>query len=134
LRATRFRYVIKWGYWPGHPNAYRERHASHCCLALFDRAVTAILWQVYLTTGSSHRLVYIYLFPVILIAALYNGRLAVFCTAIAMACADYFLQAPPYSFANDNPLEYGDLICFRTFGGHGDQVYPCINTATHKKF
>jgi K+-sensing histidine kinase KdpD len=75
-------------------------------------AVTAILWQVNLTTGGSHRLVYIYLFPVALIAALYNGRLAVFCTVMAMACADYFLQEPLYSFANDNPLEYGDLICF----------------------
>jgi K+-sensing histidine kinase KdpD len=75
-------------------------------------AVTAILWQVNLTTGGSHRLVYIYLFPVALIAALYNGRLAVLCTATAMVCADYFLQEPLYSFANDNPLEYGDLICF----------------------
>jgi K+-sensing histidine kinase KdpD len=73
-------------------------------------AVTAILWQVYLTTGSAPRLVYIYLFPVILIAALYNGRLAVLC--MAMACADYFLQEPLYSFANDNPREYGDLVCF----------------------
>ena len=75
-------------------------------------AVTAILWRLTLTTGSSHALVYIYLFPVALIAALYNGRLAVFCTAMAMACADYFLQEPLYSFANDNPLEYGDLVCF----------------------
>jgi K+-sensing histidine kinase KdpD len=75
-------------------------------------AVTAVLWQVHLTTGGSNGLVYIYLFPVALIAALYNGRLAVFCTVMAMACADYFLQEPLYSFANDNLLEYGDLICF----------------------
>jgi K+-sensing histidine kinase KdpD len=75
-------------------------------------AVTAILWQVNLTTGGSHRLVYLYLFPVALVAALYNGRLAVLCAATAMACADYFLQEPLYSLANDNPLEYGDLICF----------------------
>jgi hypothetical protein len=34
------------------------------------------------------------------------------CTAIALVSADYFLQEPLYSFANDNPLEYGDLICF----------------------
>jgi K+-sensing histidine kinase KdpD len=74
--------------------------------------VTAILWQVSLTTDSPHHLVYIYLFPVALIAALYDGRLAVLCTAMAMLCADYFLQEPLYSFASDNPLEYGDLICF----------------------
>jgi K+-sensing histidine kinase KdpD len=81
---------------------------SLCLIA----AVTAILWQVNLITGGSYRLVYIYLFPVALIAALYNGRLAVFCTAMAMVCADYFLQEPLYSFANNNPLEYGDLVCF----------------------
>jgi K+-sensing histidine kinase KdpD len=73
-------------------------------------AVTAILWQINLSTSGSHRLVYFYLFPVALIAALYNGRLAVLCTAIALVCADYFLQEPLYSLANDNPLEYGDLI------------------------
>jgi hypothetical protein len=44
-------------------------------------AVTAILWQIKLTTGGSYGLVYIYLFPVILIAALYNGRLALLSTA-----------------------------------------------------
>jgi K+-sensing histidine kinase KdpD len=75
-------------------------------------AVTAILWQVNLTTDGSHHLVYIYLFPVALIAALYNGRFALLCAAMAMVCADYFLQEPLYSFANDNPLEYGDLVCF----------------------
>jgi hypothetical protein len=26
--------------------------------------------------------------------------------------ADFFLQAPQYSFVNDNPLEYGDLFAF----------------------
>ena len=75
-------------------------------------AVTAILWQLKLATGGSHRLVYIYLFPVILIAAVYTGRLAVLSAAIAIFCADFFLQDPLYSFANDNPLEYGDLIVF----------------------
>jgi len=40
-------------------------------------AVTAILWQFKLSTGEdSYHLIYIYLFPVTLIAALYNGRLA----------------------------------------------------------
>jgi K+-sensing histidine kinase KdpD len=82
-------------------------------------AVTAILWQVSLSTGGSHRLVYFYLFPVALIAALYNGRLAVLCTAIALVCADYFLQEPLYSLANDNSLEYGDLIWFAVLAAAG---------------
>jgi K+-sensing histidine kinase KdpD len=75
-------------------------------------AVTAILWQLYLTTGPSHHLIYLYLFPVALIAALYNGRLALLSAAIALLCADYFLQAPLYSLANHDPLEYGDLFVF----------------------
>jgi K+-sensing histidine kinase KdpD len=74
--------------------------------------VTAVLWQLNLATGSSHHLIYIYLFPVALIAALYNGRVALFSTAIAMVCADYFLQEPLFSLANDNPREYGDLFVF----------------------
>lgn len=74
--------------------------------------VTAILWQLKLTAGGSDRLIYVYLFPVALVAALYNGRLAVLCTAMALVCADYFLQEPIYSLTNDNPLEYGDLVCF----------------------
>lgn len=75
-------------------------------------AVTALLWQVNTTSEGSHALIYIYLFPVALIAALYNGRLAVLATAIALVCADYFLQEPIYSLANDNPREWGDLVCF----------------------
>ncbi|HEV3160719.1 MAG TPA: DUF4118 domain-containing protein [Xanthobacteraceae bacterium] len=75
-------------------------------------AVTALLWQVNQTAAGSHALVYIYLFPVTLIAALYNGRVAVLSVAMALVCADYFLQEPLYSLANDNPREYGDLICF----------------------
>jgi K+-sensing histidine kinase KdpD len=74
--------------------------------------VTALLWQINQTAAGSHALVYIYLFPVALIAALYNGRVAVLSAAVALACADYFLQEPLYSFANDNPREYGDLFCF----------------------
>jgi K+-sensing histidine kinase KdpD len=74
-------------------------------------AVTAILWHINLTAGS-RSLVYIYLLPVALIAAVYNGRLAVLCAAVAIICADLFLQRPLYSLANDNPREYGDLIYF----------------------
>jgi len=75
-------------------------------------AVTAILWRLNSTAAGSYHLVYFYLFPVALIAALYNGRLALLATALALICADYFLQKPLYIFGNDNPLEYGDLFVF----------------------
>jgi len=75
-------------------------------------SATAILWRVELAGTGTHHLVYLYLLPVALIAVLYTGRLAMLCAAAAMVFADYFLQAPIYSLANDNPLEWGDLICF----------------------
>ena len=75
-------------------------------------AVTAVLWRISSTAAGSYNLVYIYLFPVALIAALYNGRLALLGTAIALICADYFLQKPLYVLGSDNPLEYGDLFVF----------------------
>jgi K+-sensing histidine kinase KdpD len=53
--------------------------------------VTAILWHINLTTAGSQSLVYIYLIPVILIAAAYNGRVAILCAAVAIVCADLFL-------------------------------------------
>lgn len=75
-------------------------------------AVTAILWLLNTNAGGHYRLVYIYLFPVALIAAMYNGRLAVLSAVVALFCADFFLQDPIYSLANDNPREYGDLFVF----------------------
>ncbi len=75
-------------------------------------AVTAVLWLLKLGSGDHHHLVYVYLFPVALIAGFYSGRLAVLSVVTALLCADYFLQEPLYSLANDNPREYGDLFCF----------------------
>ena len=75
-------------------------------------AVTAILLQLRLAADSSPHLIYIYLFPVTLIAALYNGRLAVLSAVIALLCADFFLEDRLYSFVDDKPLEYGDLFVF----------------------
>ena len=75
-------------------------------------AITAVLWRVNAIVAGSHHLVYLYLFPVALIAALYNGRLALLATAIALISADYFLQKPLYILGSDNPLEYGDLFVF----------------------
>jgi K+-sensing histidine kinase KdpD len=75
-------------------------------------AVTAVLWRISATAPGTYNLVYIYLFPVALIAALYNARLALLATAIALISADYFLQKPLYVLGSDNPLEYGDLFVF----------------------
>src|SRR5215470_7442669 len=75
-------------------------------------AVTAILWRIRVTVGGSHQFVYFYLFPVIWIRILFSDALAAMCAAIASVLANYFLQDPLYSLYNDNPLEYGDLVCF----------------------
>jgi len=75
-------------------------------------AVTAILWRIKLTVGGSHQFVYFYLFPVIWIRILFSDALAALSAAIASVLANYFLQDPQYSFHNNNPLEYGDLVCF----------------------
>lgn len=74
-------------------------------------AVTLPLWYVKLTALTPHHLVYFYLLPLVLIALLYGSRLAILSTLLAVFCGDYFLQDPLYSLANDNPLEYGDLLC-----------------------
>ncbi len=75
-------------------------------------AVTAVLWRLSSATAGSYHLVYIFLFPVALIAARYNGWLALLGTAISVICADYFLQKPLYILGSDNPREYGDLFVF----------------------
>ena len=75
-------------------------------------AVTAILWRIKIAAGGSHQFVYFYLFPVIWIRILFSDALAALCAVIASVLANYFLQDPIYSLYNDNPLEYGDLVCF----------------------
>ena len=75
-------------------------------------ATTAILFYVHTTQTVPHRLVYFYLLPVIFIAVLFSGRLALLCAAIAVLAADYYLQDPIYSFYNSNILEFGDSIWF----------------------
>jgi hypothetical protein len=47
-------------------------------------ATTAVLWRINSTAAGSYHLVYLYLFPVALIATLYNGRLALLGTAVAL--------------------------------------------------
>ena len=74
-------------------------------------AATAILWYMRSAGVGSHH-VYLYLLPVILIRILCGIRVATFSVLTAIVLANYFLQAPIYSLYNDNPLEYGDLLCF----------------------
>jgi K+-sensing histidine kinase KdpD len=74
-------------------------------------AATAILWYMRSAGVGSHH-VYLYLLPVILIRILCGIRVATFSVLTAIVLANYFLQAPIYSLYNDNPLEYGDLVCF----------------------
>jgi K+-sensing histidine kinase KdpD len=75
-------------------------------------ATTAVLFYVHTTQTAPHRLVYFYLLPVILIAVVFSGRLALVCAGIAVLAADYYLQDPIYSFYNSNILEFGDSIWF----------------------
>ncbi len=75
-------------------------------------ATTALLFYIHTTQTAPQRLVYFYLLPVILIAVLFSGRLALVCAGIAVLAADYYLQDPIYSFYNSNILEFGDSIWF----------------------
>jgi K+-sensing histidine kinase KdpD len=75
-------------------------------------ATTAILFYIHTTQTAPQRLVYFYLLPVIFIAVLFSGRLALVCAGIAVLAADYYLQDPIYSFYNSNILEFGDSIWF----------------------
>ncbi|HZR59448.1 MAG TPA: DUF4118 domain-containing protein [Xanthobacteraceae bacterium] len=75
-------------------------------------ATTAVLFYVHTTQTAPHRLVYFYLLPVILIAIVFSGRLALVCAGMAVLAADYYLQDPIYSFYNSNILEFGDSIWF----------------------
>ena len=75
-------------------------------------ATTAVLFYIHTTQTAPHRLVYFYLLPVILIAVVFSGRLALVCAAMAVLAADYYMQDPIYSFYNSNILEFGDSIWF----------------------
>jgi len=74
----------------GQAHACLKRRASHVSVGLI-LVVTAILWRLNSTAAGSYHLVYIYLFPVALIATLYNGRLALLGTAIAVISAELLL-------------------------------------------
>jgi|SRR5581483_10102830 len=70
-------------------------------------AVTTVVLS-YMQTDV-RALIYFYLLPLALVAALYKIRTAIACSVVAVLCADYFLLDPIYSFyASD----YGNLVWF----------------------
>jgi hypothetical protein len=86
------------------------QHAARIAAALgLIAATTVILFQVRAAGAESQWLVYVYLMPLIVIAALYTERAAILCAGVAILCADYFLQDPIFSFYT---AEWADLILF----------------------
>jgi K+-sensing histidine kinase KdpD len=75
-------------------------------------AVTALLWYGKVLGIGPHHPVFVYLFPIALIAVLFGSLPAIVCAVIAAGCAAFFLYEPIYSFHVNKHLEYGDLICF----------------------
>jgi hypothetical protein len=63
-------------------------------------AVTAILWHINLTTAGPRGLIYIYLFPVALIAALFNGRPPSRWSAPIYSCRSHYTVSPMIILSN----------------------------------
>jgi hypothetical protein len=94
----------------GDPQLTIMRRATPVAVSLaLMAATTAILFHLQGGQPGSHRLVYFYLLPLVLIAVLYTHRIAVMCAGLALLCADYFLEDPVYSFYTS---DYGYLIWF----------------------
>jgi K+-sensing histidine kinase KdpD len=74
--------------------------------------VTAVLWAVRIEAVGPQHLVFFYLLPTALLAALYGSLPAMFGAIVATVCAAYFLYAPLYSFSVENPRELGELFFF----------------------
>jgi len=74
--------------------------------------VTAVLWFVRVSAVEPQHLVFFYLFPTVLVAAVYGSAPAVICAIAVACCAAFFLYQPLYSFYVDNPLDMGELGCF----------------------
>lgn len=74
--------------------------------------MTGLLWVVRLNSVGPQHLVFFYLLPTALVAALYGSLPAMLCAIAATMCAAYFLYDPLYSFYVAKPLEVGELGCF----------------------
>jgi K+-sensing histidine kinase KdpD len=74
--------------------------------------VTLILWYFKLATIGPDHPVFFYLLPIGVVTMMYGSWPALLGVFTAMACADFFLYDPIYSFTIDTRVEFGDLACF----------------------
>jgi K+-sensing histidine kinase KdpD len=75
-------------------------------------AITLVLLYFKLATFGPEHPVFFYLLPIAAVTILYGRWPALLGVFTAIACADYFLYDPMYSFAIDTRVEAGDLACF----------------------
>jgi K+-sensing histidine kinase KdpD len=75
-------------------------------------ALTAILWYLKLTEASPRNPAFFYVAPIIVIAIVYGRGPALLGVITALACADFFLYDPLYTFDITSRVEVGDLMCF----------------------
>ena len=75
-------------------------------------AITLVLLYFKLAMFGPEHPVFFYLLPIALVTILYGRWPALLGIFTAVACADYFLYDPLYSFAIDTRVEAGDLACF----------------------
>lgn len=80
-------------------------------LALVAIITAALFFAKHWVVRPQH-LIFFYLLPTALVAALYGTRTAMLCAVTATGCAAFFLYDPIYSFAVATPVEAGELICF----------------------
>ena len=94
--------------------------------------VTAVLWLIKTEAVGPQHLVFFYLLPTALVAALYGTRMAVFCALAATVCAAFFLYDPLYTIYVAKPVEMGELLCFAGLALIGskctaDLLRPLVN-------
>jgi K+-sensing histidine kinase KdpD len=75
-------------------------------------AITLVLLYFKLAMFGPEHPVFFYLLPIALVTILYGRWPALLGVFTAVACADYFLYDPIYSFVIDTRVEAGDLACF----------------------
>jgi K+-sensing histidine kinase KdpD len=75
-------------------------------------AITLVLLYFKLAMFGPEHPVFFYLLPIALVTILYGRWPALLGVFTAVACADYFLYDPIYSFDIATRVEAGDLACF----------------------
>src|ERR1700689_1409935 len=87
-----------------------ERHLLIVKTATAIAVISAVTWLL-VTFGPEHPVFY-YLLPIALVMVICGSMPALPGLVGAIACADYFLYEPLYSFAISTRVEFGDLACF----------------------